>query len=164
MAGQLEGKVRLDRHAQLDRAAGIVVPAALGHLLLQQIACGLGDPFFTLAGKECHEEDIFRLEDGVAFQFADPVAISLLQAEEASAGAVDGGLERGRVRVVVPETVGRRAQSLRSGGICSVHGIPFLNAPSISLNGTKRGYFTVLPRITARGNLAKAARPAVWYT
>src|SRR5262249_13978563 len=123
-AGQLDGEVGLDRDAEVGWAVGIVTPGAVGLLLGENIA-GRGEALLlALTAEESHEENELGLEDGVALQFADPVAIALLEAIESGRRPLDAGVQRRRTR----DGAGR-------GAGCSVprgrardtfHGIPFL--------------------------------------
>src|SRR5205085_6137062 len=45
------------------------------------------------AAEERQQQDVFGFEDGVALEFADPVAVGPLQAEQGAAGVVDGGAQ-----------------------------------------------------------------------
>ncbi len=63
-------------------------PSAI--LLAQDVAGGLAHLVVAFAAQERQQEDVFRLEDGVALQFADPVAVGFLLVKQALPGAVDG--------------------------------------------------------------------------
>src|SRR5262249_40511548 len=117
---QLEGEVRLDRDADVRRAAGVIVPTPFGVLLLDHVAGRLGNLRLTLAAKKRHEQDVFRFQDRITLQLADPMAVSLLPGEEALSSAVDRGAERcfGRVQT---GTGTSRAISWRGDALRSWH-------------------------------------------
>ena len=92
MSGELQCEVRLGRDTQFKRAVGIVAPAPLGLLLPEDVAGGLADALVPLPAEEGHEQDPFRFKDGIALQFADPVAVGRLPAQEAAHGPFDTGL------------------------------------------------------------------------
>ena len=67
------------------------------------LLCGL---LLAFAAEKSHEENELRLEDGVALQFADPVAVALLEAIESGRRPLDSGAQRRRTR----DGAGRRAR------------------------------------------------------
>jgi hypothetical protein len=137
VAGDLQREVRLDGDAQVGRAAGVVAPAATGEFLVEDVAGQFRDAGVVLAAEEGEEEDVFRLEDGVALEFADPVAVGGLAGEQALVGALDGRVQAGGVGRVVPDAVpacrrvghgaGTRggAPALGGDGLCFCHRNPF---------------------------------------
>ena len=58
VAGQFEGKVRLDRDADLARPAGVVAPAAVGLLLAQQVVRRLAGPLAVLLAQVGEQQDV----------------------------------------------------------------------------------------------------------
>ena len=74
-ARQLQGEVCLNRGAKLGWAAGVVVPAAVGHLLGEEVAGDLDGGSFALAAQEGHQQDVLGLEDRIALELRDPVSL-----------------------------------------------------------------------------------------
>src|SRR5262249_23939734 len=105
----------------LDWPVRIMGPAALGQLLREDIIGRLAAAFVLLAAEEGHQQNPFRLQNRVALQLADPVAVVLLEAQHTTAGVLDGAAhrERGGVR-----TEPRRGGRSGSQGMCFVHGTP----------------------------------------
>ena len=93
VAGQLQGEIRLDASADLDAAAGIHRPAALGKLLLDDVGGAAAGQLGIFVAEERHQQDRFALQDGVAFQFGAPRAVGVLlgQAATAASGGSPGG-------------------------------------------------------------------------
>src|SRR5262249_24790894 len=83
------------------------------------------NPLFALSAKEGHQEDELGFKGRIALQLADPVTIAFLKREKAPAGAVEGYVQRGEMRQVVPHTVCGRPHPSHCRPVCSYHGIPF---------------------------------------
>src|SRR5262249_42600410 len=94
------------------------------HLLLLDITGGLDYLLFVLAPEECHQQDVFRFENGIALKFANPVAVWSLQREKETIGPKNG-IAQWRERYglgisgMLPRQVG-----LGDGIHGSRHGIP----------------------------------------
>src|SRR5262249_45959275 len=110
----------------------------------QQIARALAGHVAVLAPEEGEKQDVLRLEDGVAFQFGDPVAVGLLALEEEIAGCGDGVTGR-----FAP---GRRDEGRRE--VCGGHGCPSLGPRFILI--LPSGYDTT-PRRACQGRLSAPA-------
>src|SRR5262245_49179409 len=124
MAGQFEREVRLDRNAQLHRAAGIVVPAAVGRLVLDEVVGELADTLVPFPAEESEQEDVFRFEDSVALEFADPVAVRFLAGQQLPPRASRTRSHCQQMRLVCNVTVELAVHFRHGGGRCSSHGSP----------------------------------------
>src|SRR6266478_5467364 len=89
VAGKLQGEIALYGNAHVRRAAGIVAPAAIRHLLLKKITGRLGDTFFALTAQKSHEQNVFRFEDGITLKLAAPMAVARLLGKQATPRSVD---------------------------------------------------------------------------
>src|SRR5439155_368147 len=101
------------RDAEFGGAIRIVVPAALGKLLFEDVIRGLGNARIVFAAEEGHEKDVFGFEDGVALKLADPVSVVHLSGKQHALRPLDGGLQGGNVRGVVPNAWNVGARSVR---------------------------------------------------
>ena len=90
MPDQLQREVGLDRGADVGRAAGIDRPAAVGELVVLDIAGTSDADRVGFPTQERHQQDVFRLEDRVAFELADPVALFVLPGQQPVAGSLQG--------------------------------------------------------------------------
>ena len=88
MSGNLQGEVGLHRDADFRGAAGIVRPAAIGAFHFEKVVGGEADARIVRLSEEREQQDELGLEDGVAFEFADPVAVRALAGEQAVATAL----------------------------------------------------------------------------
>src|SRR5437764_1421539 len=81
-----------------------------GPALGENVAGGLDRLLARLLAEKSQQKDVLRFEDGVALQFADPVAVRVLARIQGGGGPVDGSLERrGGSRLSL--AVARRAHS-----------------------------------------------------
>ena len=78
IAQQFQCEVGLHRSADLDRAAWIDRPSAFGKLVVEDVAHACLADRVALTTQECQQKNIFRLEDGIAFELAGPVAVVIL--------------------------------------------------------------------------------------
>ncbi len=103
MARYLQREIGLHGNAQVRRSFRIIVPATFGHLLGQQIPGDFSDFGVAFPAQECQEQDIFRFQNRIALQLADPMAVKSLTRKEQGHGAVDGSGNRGKVERVRPK-------------------------------------------------------------
>ena len=82
VADELEHEVGLDRSTQVRAATGVDGPATVGQLALAQIARGLAHLLPARATEKVHGQDVFRLENGVAFELGAPMAVLVLLAQQ----------------------------------------------------------------------------------
>ena len=94
VARHLEGEVRFHRNAQIDRPAGVVAPAALVQLLLQDVVGKPGNARVVFPAQPGQEQHVFGFENRVALEFANPVAVRLLQGKEEPIGSNDCVMKR----------------------------------------------------------------------
>mgnify|MGYP000884397132 CR=1 FL=1 len=94
MPREFQGEISLHRHADIGWTAGVVVPAAFGHLVIKQVLRDLADARLAFAAEEGHQQDKFRFEDRVALQLADPVSVGLLASLKVVASALDSLRQR----------------------------------------------------------------------
>src|SRR5207253_10975126 len=78
VACQLEGEIGFDGNAQVRWTFRVIVPAALRHLLGEQVPSDFGDLGIALPAQERQEQNVFGFENGVALQLADPMAVKCL--------------------------------------------------------------------------------------
>ncbi len=67
VAAELEGKIGLDRGADVGRPAVIDGPAAIVVLVAGDLADGLGEALFVARAQHCVQEDVIGFQRGVGF-------------------------------------------------------------------------------------------------
>ena len=115
-AGQLQREVRLHRRADVGRPARIDRPAAARELMVLDVSGTADADLVRLPAQKGHQQDIFRFEDRVAFELADPVALVFLPVQEPVAGALERGVEGGSLRTTPSRRTARARPSSRTGG------------------------------------------------
>ena len=90
VAYQFQGEVGLDGAREIVDTAGVLIPAAIGLLNGAEVVADEGEMRIVIVAEDESQKDVFGFEDGVALEFAHPVAVGILQAEEAFGGVVDG--------------------------------------------------------------------------
>ena len=78
MIRQLQREIRLYRVRYIRRPARKQRPSALFDLLGKDICRCILELGLVSAAKEAHEYDILRLQDRIAFELPEPVAVRLL--------------------------------------------------------------------------------------
>lgn len=90
VAHEFEGEVSFDGGGEIGRGTGVLNPGTVFFALLHAEVFGdFGEAGVVFFFDEEFEEDVFRLEDGVAFEFSAPESFIGLLGEEAFDGAVD---------------------------------------------------------------------------
>src|ERR1022692_4597108 len=110
-----------------------MTPRTIGSLLAQHIFSGLVGSFVVFTAEKSHEQDVFGFEDGVALQFAAPMAVGALQFEQTAARALLGAAH-GRQGYGGAIASAVRAPSHRQG-MYGVHGSPFRRAGDDPIGG-----------------------------
>jgi hypothetical protein len=90
ITGHLENEVRLDRRAEIGRAADVNRPAAFRQLLTPQVLAALAESILVRTAEVIKKEEVLGFEDRVPFELAAPVAVGMLQRRQAARCRVDG--------------------------------------------------------------------------
>ncbi len=82
MPGQFAGEIGFHGRADIRRAAGIDRPVAFRMLLAANVFGEFAKFLRIAAIQKLQEQNILAFEDGIAFQFGDPVALRLLPIQQ----------------------------------------------------------------------------------
>src|SRR5262245_26195150 len=152
VAGELQREVGFDAAADFHLATGVHGPATGRKLLFDDVrGTFAGDPRLLLP-EPGEEQDVFTLEDRVAFELGAPVAVGVLTRQQPVAGEANGISHAGCEGANV--FAGRRAQlcrvEVRPGGwlvVAQVHDKRKLESRS----GSPRGLDTPLQGVPPIG-------------
>src|SRR5208337_4041621 len=107
---QFQPEVSLHRSADVGRAAGVIAPAAVFILVVQDVTRGLVKALLAARAEQRMEQNVIGFEGGVGFQFSAPVTLFVLLREKILAGRIDG------YRDPASQVVNLSKSHLRHGG------------------------------------------------
>src|SRR5215469_2499600 len=88
VASKLQPEIRLHGGADIRGPAGIDAPAAIGVLVLQDVARGFFEALLVDRAQQGVQDHVVGFERGVGFELATPIAVVVLPGEQKAAGCV----------------------------------------------------------------------------